>query len=95
MDLQEARDHFLVDFHDDAEVVKVAIISRREYCDEFAARKEVVAILLHLMSAANQVQVVLLIEILDNDLAERVADTAVILTPVYHVLFRIGGVGPQ
>lgn len=95
MDLQEARDHFLVYFHDDAKVVKIAIIGGRENSDEFAACEEVVTILLYLMGAANQVQIVLLIEVLDDDLAERVADAAIVLAPVYHVLFGICWVRPK
>ena len=90
--MQEARDHFLVYFHDDAKVVKIAIISGRENGDEVGAGEEVVTILLHLMRAANQVQIVLLVEVLDDDLAERVADAAIVLAPVYHVLFGISWV---
>lgn len=41
------------------------------------------------MSAAYEINVVLLIEVLDNNFAECVRDTAVILAPVDHVLFGV------
>lgn len=95
MNLHEGCDHVRLDFHDDAEVVEVTVVGRREYRNEVTVGKELVPILLDLMGAAYQIDVVLLIEVFDDNFAEGVGDTTVIFAPVDHVLLGIGWVGPQ
>ena len=36
-----------------------------------------------------------MVEVFDDDLAESVADAAIVLTPVNHVLLGVGRVGPE
>lgn len=95
LNLHEGCDHVRLDFHDDAEVVEVTVVGRREYRHEVTVGKELVPILLDLMGAAYQIDVVLLIEVFDDNFAEGVGDTTVIFAPVDHVLLGIGWVGPQ
>ena len=47
------------------------------------------------MGSTDQVQIVLVIKVLDDNFSEGVRDAPVILAPVYHVFFRVSGIGPQ
>ena len=70
--LQKACYHVFVHFHDDAEIVKVAVVGCCEDRDEFSACKELIAIFLDLMRPTYQIDVVFLIEVFDNYLAKGV-----------------------
>lgn len=47
------------------------------------------------MGSANEVDVVLVVEVFDDDLAEGVGDTSVIFTPVDHVLLGVCRITPE
>ena len=93
--LKEAGHHVLVYLHDDSHVVEVAIVCCGKDCHEFSTGKELVTIFLDLMSAANQVEIIFLIEIFNNDFTKSVGDTTIILSPVDYVFLRVGGIRPQ
>ena len=95
LNLEEARHHVPIDLHDDAQIIKVAIICRGENSDQFSTGEELEAVLLHLVSAADQIEIILLVEIFDDNFAKRVADTAVIFAPVNDIFLRVGRIGPQ
>ena len=47
------------------------------------------------MSSANQVDVVLLIEILDNNFAKGVRNSAIVFTPINYIFFWVCRIRPQ
>lgn len=95
LNLEERGDHVLVHLHYDAQVVEVAVICRREDRHQVPSREELVPVLLHLVCAAYQVQVVLLIEVLHDYFAERVGNSAVILAPINDVLLGVRRIRPE
>jgi hypothetical protein len=79
--------------HDSTRVVElVAVVRRAEDGDQLALREELVAILDDLMRAANQVEVMLAQELLDDVGTEGEGHTSVVLAPSDETFF---GVGPQ
>ena len=93
--LQEACDHVFVDLHDDPQIVEIAVVGRCKDGDQLSASEELEPILLDLVRPADQVQVVLLVEVLDYYLPKSVRHTSIVLAPVNHVLFRVCRVTPQ
>ena len=47
------------------------------------------------MCSAYQIDIILLVEVFDNYLAECVRDASVVLAPVNDVFFGVGGITPQ
>jgi len=93
--LQEARDHVLVYLHDHTQVVEVAVIGCCEDRHQFSASEELVAVFLDLVSAANQINVILLVEVLHDNFAERVTHTSVVFAPVDDVFLGVSRITPQ
>ena len=95
LNLQKAGDHVFVHLHDDSEVVEVAVVRCCEDRHQFSTSKELVPVFLHLMRSADQVDVVLLIEVLHNDFSKSVRNSSVILAPVDYIFFWVCGVTPK
>ena len=89
----EAAHESVVDAHHSACVVELtAVVGCGEQRDQLPLREELVAVFNHLMGAADQVDVVLLVEGRDNLLPEGERDSTVVLAPALHVLV---GVRPE
>lgn len=92
VELQERVLHELVDFHDGRLVTAtVAVVGRREDGDDIAVVRPVVAVHDELMGSGDELQVVRMVELLRDVLAERVAGTTRRDTPAASVI----GVGPE
>jgi len=70
--LEEARNHVFINIHDYAQIIEVTVICRREDCNEVSTSEELESIFLHLVSSANQVKIILLVEVFDDELSESV-----------------------
>lgn len=89
----EGAEQALVDRHHSTGIVKLStVVGRTEQGDQLALGEEFVAILDHLVGAANQIHVVLLEEARDHIGAEREGHSAIVLAPSSDVLI---GVRPQ
>ena len=87
MELLELAAQRLVDVHYGGVIVELAaIVRRREYRHQVAIREKFVALLDDLMSATNQVYLMLLAEFLYNRLAEDVGDAAFVVGPCGNII---------
>lgn len=90
--LEAAHQRFIYAHHRAGIVELAAVVGRRKESDELALAEELVSVLNYLMSAADQVDVVSVIELLHDVFAEGKAHTTVVLTPFRHLFV---GVRPQ
>jgi len=80
----------LINAHHGARVVKLATIVRcTKKCDKLAALEEFVAVFDHLMSAANQIDVMLLVKLSNHLLTKCERDSTVIVTIGFDTSFRV------
>lgn len=87
----KAAEQALVNAHHGAGIVEFAtIVGRAEECDQLALAEELVPVLDHLMSATDEVHVVLLQEARYYVWAESEGHAAIVLAPARDVLVRIG-----
>ena len=80
----------VIDRHQCTAVVELsAIVWRTEDGAKLSAAEELVAVLDDLMCSANKIYIVFLEELLDDGLAKRVRDTAVVLSPTRLSFLRV------
>ena len=86
----EGAGEVLLDAHHRAAVVELpAVVGRREHGDQLLLREELIAVLDHLVSPADQIQLVLLQEGTHDLLPEDVAHPPLGLAPHLHAPLRV------
>lgn len=80
----------LVHYHNCCGVVPFTVVVRRgKYCNQISVRKKFVAVFDNLMSSANQIEIVLVVEFFYNISSEGVGYTSLVFSPCGDILIRV------
>ena len=80
----------IIDRHHRSRVVKLAaVVWRTKQCDELPSLEELVPIFDNLMRSADEINVVLAVELADDVLAEGKTNTSVVITKLFHAALGV------
>lgn len=81
----------VIDRHEGTRVVELAtVVGGAKHRHKLTTTEELIAIFYHLMGSTDEIDVVFLEELLDDSLAECVANTSIVLSPTRLAFLRIG-----